>query len=273
MLDEISSTADQPSADFVFGTLATDDLRIAQLRASRSGVAHGQRLVPLDPGPGEAVTVQATTGPRIDATYVTCYYTTDGSDPQGSRGVILNGQALALTSTAVTWDTLLWGYVTEWAGQIPGQPTGTLVRYRIEAWSDHGPSHWASEIAAVAMGEPPEGMAAAELALFTTPGEPPRWPVRRLGSYAYHVDDDRVPTWLRDAVLYQIFVDRFATTGGRPFNTPATPSGFYGGTLHGAVERLDELADLGVSCLWLTPIFPSPSHHGYDATDYTSTLR
>jgi glycosidase len=33
---------------------------------------------------------------------------------------------------------------------------------------------------------------------------------------------------------------------------------------------LDYLRDLGVTCLWLTPIFPAPSHHGYDATDYYS---
>ena len=82
------------------------------------------------------------------------------------------------------------------------------------------------------------------------------------------MDDERVPEWLRDAVIYQVFVDRFATTGGRPFAAPATPGGFYGGTLRGVIERLDHIATLGATCIWLSPLFPSPSHHGYDATDY-----
>ena len=74
------------SADFVFGTLATDDLRLAQLRAAQLGVAH-DTLSPLDPQPGEAVTVHVTLGPAISADHVTCYYTTDGSLPDGARGV------------------------------------------------------------------------------------------------------------------------------------------------------------------------------------------
>jgi glycosidase len=96
---------------------------------------------------------------------------------------------------------------------------------------------------------------------------PPLWPVPRHGSFAYHVDEDAVPEWLRDAVIYEVFIDRFATTGGMAFAEPATPGGFYGGTLRGVIERLDHIAGLGATCIWLSPLFPSPSHHGYDATD------
>jgi cyclomaltodextrinase / maltogenic alpha-amylase / neopullulanase len=260
----------QPSADFIFGTLATDELRLARLRADRSGVAHGQQITPSDPRPGEAVTVEASTGPAIAATNLTCYYTIDGSDPDGARGVANNGYAVPLERKHVAWDTLLWGYVSHWAGQIPPQPAGTLVRYRIEAWAEHGASQWASEIAGVVAGEPPAGITPADKALFSDLSQPMLWPMRRLGSYAYHVDNEQVPDWLRDAVIYQIFVDRFAPAGGKPFAPDATLRGFYGGTLRGIIERLDYLEALGVNCLWLTPIFPSPSHHGYDATDYTS---
>ena len=79
-----------------------------------------------------------------------------------------------------------------------------------------------------------------------------------------------MPEWLHDAVIYQVFVDRFATAVGEPFDTPATPGGFYGGTLRGVIERLGYIAALGATCIWLSPVFPSPSHHGDDATDYRS---
>ena len=84
------TSADEPaqvSADFVFGTLATDELRLAQLRAAAAGVHHGHDLEPLDPDPGEPITVRVTLGPAVDADHVTAYYTTDGRDPTGSHGV------------------------------------------------------------------------------------------------------------------------------------------------------------------------------------------
>jgi glycosidase len=64
-------------------------------------------------------------------------------------------------------------------------------------------------------------------------------------------------TWLRDAVGYQIFVRSFADSNGDG-----------NGDLRGITARLDTLRELGVDLLWLTPIHPSPSYHGYDVTDY-----
>jgi cyclomaltodextrinase len=255
------------SADFVFGTLATDDLRLAQLRATTSGVHHGHDLEPLDPRPGVPITVRVTVGPAVHADRVTCYVTTDGADPAGERGVATTGTAIACARIGVAWDTLTWGYVETWTATIPGQAHDTLVRYRIEAWSEHAPdSVWASEIAGVVAGDRPPGVSDLDAAMFAFGGS--LWPVRRTSPDAVHVDDEPVPEWLRDAVIYQVFVDRFATTGGRPFDEPATPGGFFGGTLRGVIERLDHIVDLGATCLWLSPVFPSPSHHGYDATDY-----
>jgi glycosidase len=261
----------QASADFVFGTLATDDLRLAQMRAARSGVAHDHRLHPPDPRPGEPVAVHVLLGPRIAADHVTCYYTTDGSQPLGQRGQAAAGTAVELARTEVLWDTLLWGYGEAWAGTIPAQADGTLVRYRIEAWDSRSPdggSHWASEIAGMARGERPANLQPNDRGMFVIAGQDTLWPIRRAGSYAYHVDDERVPEWLRDAVIYQVFVDRFAPGGGATFGAPATLGGFFGGTLRGVIEQLDYIGDIGVDCLWLSPLFPSPSHHGYDATDY-----
>jgi neopullulanase len=85
------------------------------------------------------------------------------------------------------------------------------------------------------------------------------------------------PAWVRDAVFYQIFPDRFAASARvpkpgamEPWDAPPTIHGFKGGDLLGIAERLDELVDLGVTALYLTPIFSSASNHRYHAYDYLS---
>jgi cyclomaltodextrinase len=84
-----------------------------------------------------------------------------------------------------------------------------------------------------------------------------------------------VPVWVRDAVVYQIFPDRFrragpvtATRSLEPWGARPTADGFQGGNLRGILEKLDYLADLGVDALYLNPIFEAPSNHRYDTTDY-----
>lgn len=65
------------------------------------------------------------------------------------------------------------------------------------------------------------------------------------------------PPWLADSVGYEIFVRSFADSNGDGQ-----------GDLAGITARLPYLAELGVNLLWLTPIHPSPSYHGYDVSDY-----
>lgn len=260
---------DTISKDFVFGTLATDERRLAQLRATNAGLTHAHSLAPADPQPHQPITLSVSLGPLVRADHVTCYVTSDGSDPHGARGTATNGTTMPMQRERIEWDTLLWAYREHWACQLPGQPDGTLLRYRIEAWAEHGGSStWASEIAGYVGGERPASAQPEDTALVTHPGAQPLWPVRRNGSYAVHVDDARVPAWLRDAVIYQVFIDRFATEAGRAFAAPESLGGFFGGTLRGVTEHLDYIAALGTTCIWLSPLFPSPSHHGYDATDY-----
>jgi len=83
------------------------------------------------------------------------------------------------------------------------------------------------------------------------------------------------PDWVRDAVFYQIFPDRFARSGRvpapgpfEPWDAPPTSHGFKGGDLYGIAERLGDLADLGVTAIYLTPIFASASNHRYHTYDY-----
>ena len=92
------------------------------------------------------------------------------------------------------------------------------------------------------------------------------------------------PAWLNDAIVYQIFPDRFARSGTRhdapewavpmPWDEVPAARGrstsvqYYGGDLPGIEQRLDHLARLGVDVIYLTPIFPARSVHRYDASSF-----
>jgi len=85
------------------------------------------------------------------------------------------------------------------------------------------------------------------------------------------------PEWVKDAVFYQIFPDRFAisTRVSKPSNleawdTPPTVFGFKGGDLLGAAEKLDYLQDLGITAIYFTPVFTSTANHRYHTFDYFS---
>jgi neopullulanase len=83
------------------------------------------------------------------------------------------------------------------------------------------------------------------------------------------------PGWVRDAVFYQVFPDRFARSGRvpapgplEPWDAPPTAHGVKGGDLPGLTERLDELGELGINALYLNPVTTSASNHRYHPDDY-----
>ncbi len=86
------------------------------------------------------------------------------------------------------------------------------------------------------------------------------------------------PDWVKHAVFYQIFPDRFARSPRlddfraqlnlEDWDAPPSVYGFKGGDLYGVAERLDYLQDLGVTALYLNPIFASASNHRYHTYDY-----
>ncbi|MEJ7639886.1 MAG: alpha-amylase family glycosyl hydrolase [Singulisphaera sp.] len=87
--------------------------------------------------------------------------------------------------------------------------------------------------------------------------------------------EPQTPDWVRDAIFYQIFPDRFARSMSVPkpsgleaWGAPPTNHGYQGGDLVGVVERLDYLLDLGVNAIYFTPIFQSASNHRYHTHDY-----
>ncbi len=85
------------------------------------------------------------------------------------------------------------------------------------------------------------------------------------------------PDWVKRAVFYQIFPDRFARSKRtqhprgiqfKPWGSPPEEQGFQGGDLLGIVEKLDYLQALGINALYLNPIFASASNHRYHTYDY-----
>jgi neopullulanase len=86
----------------------------------------------------------------------------------------------------------------------------------------------------------------------------------------------QTPDWVKDAVFYQIFPDRFAKSKRNEqswlklesWDTPPNPYGFKGGDLHGVIEHLDYLKDLGINAIYFNPITASASNHRYHTYDY-----
>jgi maltose alpha-D-glucosyltransferase/alpha-amylase len=77
--------------------------------------------------------------------------------------------------------------------------------------------------------------------------------VRKAGSVAD-------PLWYKDAVIYEVHVKAFNDSNNDGI-----------GDFPGLTQKLDYLQDLGVTCLWLLPFFPSPMRDdGYDISDYMS---
>lgn len=93
--------------------------------------------------------------------------------------------------------------------------------------------------------------------------------------YLNAVDVFDAPAWVKDTVWYQIFPERFANGNpARKTNTNAAwgdvpgPDSFFGGDLEGITEHLDYLSELGITGIYMTPIFEAPTNHKYDTIDY-----
>ena len=87
----------------------------------------------------------------------------------------------------------------------------------------------------------------------------------RISETTINLDNIETDPWWNDAVFYEIFVRSFYDSNADGV-----------GDLQGIIQKLDYLndgnpntdTDPGITALWLMPIFPSPSYHGYDVTDY-----
>ncbi|MBI4772264.1 MAG: glycoside hydrolase family 13 protein, partial [Chloroflexi bacterium] len=82
----------------------------------------------------------------------------------------------------------------------------------------------------------------------------------------------QTPDWVKDAIFYQIFPDRFAKSDAlrvmkpnnlEPWDSPPTAYGYKGGDLLGVVEHLDHIQDLGATALYFCPIFQSGGNDAF----------
>ena len=109
----------------------------------------------------------------------------------------------------------------------------------------------------------------------------------QLTVFAKHYE---TPNFLKGGIMYQIFPDRFCKSGKPHENVPndrvlrddwnGTPyykpdanghvwnNDYFGGDLEGIHSKLDYLEKLGVTCIYLNPIFAAESYHRYDTLDY-----
>jgi len=101
--------------------------------------------------------------------------------------------------------------------------------------------------------------------------------------FVYTIDGG-APSWHAESVVYQIFPDRFATSGldveppewaiPREWDTlpigrgPETPFEWFRGDLRGVEQHLDHIESLGANVIYLTPVFPAGSTHRYDSTTF-----
>lgn len=148
---------------------------------------------------------------------------TAGPDaPAHEAWIDVEGDRRPLELVGSEWDTLAWGYVRRYRTTIPGRPAG-VVHYAIGVGDVHADD-----------------------------GK----------RQAYVVGDAGAPVWAGDAILYQVWVDRFWPVNG------SGPADRYGGTFAGLLERLDHVEALGANTVWLNPIHPSSAYHGYEVTDF-----
>jgi glycosidase len=231
---------------------APGDLPLAQVLARTAAQGHQFRhdntIHPLAPQPDTPVTVWAVGGADLPLERAALYYTTDGTLPTAQA------TALPMAIAGVDW-VVQAGYLMRWQGVIPPHPAGTVVRYRIGGWragagDTPDPDVWAHD---------GQGF----------------WfrhaDAHGVTTFAYRVEPPgpALPAWATDAVIYQIFLDRFHPgTPGGAFAPDLDPQAFHGGTLRGVQQALPYLAELGVTALWLSPLSVAPSYHRYDATDY-----
>jgi 4-alpha-glucanotransferase len=216
-----------------------------------------------------------------------------GAVPCGSA-VALSFQAMRyeapLTVRLRIWSTSLGEQVQDPVRIAPVEGVADRIAYEFEVCAPDTPGllwyHFIVSYAdyTVQFGAPNDGLGGAGTEYEAVPAD---WQI------TVYAAKTRVPDWYTHGIMYQIFPDRFYR-GDSPPPLPELPQqalyhlhwndwpfyakdpqtgnlaayDFFGGTLDGVIDKLTYLKSLGVSILYLNPIFQSVSNHKYDTGDY-----
>ncbi|MBK8903241.1 MAG: DUF3459 domain-containing protein [Anaerolineaceae bacterium] len=211
---------------------------------------HDNTIRPFAPQSHEPVEIWATSGVEMPLDRAEVWFTRDGRLPDATA------HKLPMTVQTVDWEAGA-GYLSRWHAILPGQVGGTAVRYKIAGWQ-------------------PGRAADAPPDLFAHDGQGFWYPVEDktgIQTFAYFVEPDEPigPDWMQEAVIYHIFLDRFhpGTEDGRfsPDVDQSHHHARHGGTLRGVTQSLPYLDELGINCIWLSPLGLADTYHRYDTKD------
>ena len=206
---------------------------------------HDNKISPGVPRPDQAVAITATSGAALRIQRAEVWYTTDGSLPNAESSKV------SMVLADVEWNAAT-SYLNRWEAMLPPQQDKTVVRYKIAGYSSD-------------TSDTPAFFAHDGSGFWYQLGE------AGLTTFAYQVQTQprTLPDWMDDAIIYHIFLDRFRNgTEDGQFPKNLDPNDKHGGSLQGVINSLPYLAGIGVNCLWLSPIGPSPTYHRYDQSDY-----
>jgi glycosidase len=219
--------------DYIFGELDQPQNAAQWLKKRLSGVHHYSQKTPHAPVQDKPLVINVTTdmGQVYDEIFI--WFTTD--EWQHTRKT-------SFTKHRLVWNSITWSYIQEWQVTLPPQSEGVMLRYKIGAKIPGFEEMVYTDNQSRSFGEATH--------------------------YSIWYGKENNPAWAKHAIVYQVFVDRFNPGNGNTWTQTSDIRKHYGGTLAGVIERLAFIKDMGFNAIWLSPIFDSPSHHGYDTADY-----
>lgn len=222
-----------PYPDHLFGDL-DQPVKGAKHHINRNkGLHHAYRVSPWLPKPDEPFRLSASSSSDLAVQTVVLRYSLDEGE---------TWREMSFKAGEYRWDTLTWSWLRDWQLDFPAMDEGSELLYQVFAVLPGGTHCFADN----------QATGTAEASTF-------RLRLTR---------NNQPPAWSERAVIYQVFVDRFNPGKGKEWLQTDDLTKPFGGTLRGVTEKLDTIRDLGFNTLWLSPIFCSPSHHGYDTSDY-----
>jgi len=228
------SKKQQPTyPDTLFGPLGINSRRASYQSQRLLGIHHWDRVQTMYSDGSAFLTITASSHSNQAVRSLQLVFTLDDWSTR---------QELEFEKTDLRWDTLTWGWLQTWKVQLQAKE-GTILRYYVRATLLDGSCLYADNQAS-------SEEEATQFAQWLNP-------------------HNIAPAWSKTARIYQVFVDRFNPGSDRNWLQTDNLLKPFGGTLRGVIEKLGHIHDLGFNTVWLTPIFSSPTHHGYDICDYT----